>query len=71
MNREFIGQWGDKYSMDIINIKIQKKDGKVFYISPGDIKKFLELQDLLEEQKRIGKIINKYYPPNPYAKTQT
>jgi hypothetical protein len=53
MIKTFIGNWGDKFSIDGLNIKIEKKDGKIFFISPQDIRKFLRLQDLLTEKHKI------------------
>ncbi len=55
---EFKGIWGDKYSKETMNIKIEKKDGKIFFISPEDIKNYLELLSLLESKEEIENRIN-------------
>lgn len=57
---KFIGVWGDKFSIDGRNIKIEKKEGKVFWICDQDIKDFLKLQDLFEAKFRIELEVNNF-----------
>lgn len=58
MTEKFIGIWGDIYSEDGLNIKVQKKDGKVFYIHPNDIAKFLEIKEWVTKRDALNRAIN-------------
>ncbi len=56
---ELRGIWGDKYSLDGLNVKIEKNDGKIFWLSQRDLFRFVKMLDLQRDKEEIEEKIKK------------